>query len=57
MDKTFWMSWVNMHEYDCWMYGDDHLAMYRNNEPLFCASGTNCVVGQSEKKKRTLKTV
>ena len=37
---------------DSWIYGDDHLAMYRNNEPLFCASGTNSVVGQSEKKKK-----
>lgn len=37
---------------DSWMYGDDNLATYRNNEPLFCASGINSVVGQFEKKKR-----
>lgn len=36
---------------DSWMYGDDNLATYRNNEPLSCASGINSVVGQFEKKK------
>lgn len=42
---------------DSWMYGDDRLAMYRNNELQFCASGTNSVVGQFEKKKGRIKEV
>lgn len=37
---------------DSWMYGDDNLATYRNNEPLFCASGINS--GRSIWKKKRM---
>lgn len=42
---------------DSWMYGDDNLAMYRNNEPQFCASGINSVVGQFEKQRMHQKSM